>query len=462
MFLVDVPCGCDNTGMGLVNLVFCTIGKCFDVACFLLDLNFFIVHSLIRLLVASVSFFHHLPMLLTNSVMECWNLTLVCLFTMSEGVSVLTHNVAGGGQQLIGGVVESCKMVGYLASHVLLRTRDFLHRGLLSGHSVLKNVWEGCGIALSLVLYLANTIVNLLLIGTQNLYTVLVNLWETALCPLQNILELTLAVFSFLYSSLVGASLFLWTPCLSAVEFLASLCHIFVSIFLLNFYGLLFTVAVVASATIYMNPGLSRRQANRLAHYMNTVPSLRHLQGVLRRWYVLERNLRQRLVWGGSRIRFGTPAVRTDGDGDAGQPEIILEQRAPGGNTADGDILPAQDLAHQPQAPPPPQPAAHSSERLLPSSSTCRPLQTAATKEGGSSKPPSPPLDSSLLTLLQEQEERKKCVICQDSFKTVVLLPCRHLCLCRNCTDILQSQPVYQRNCPLCRHMIFQTMDVYL
>ncbi|XP_076147100.1 E3 ubiquitin-protein ligase RNF26 [Alosa pseudoharengus] len=448
--------------MGVVNFLFCTIGKCFEIACFLLDLNFVIVHSLIRLLIGFISFIHHLPMLLTNSVIECWNLTLVCLFTMSEGVSVLTHNLAGGGQQLIGGVVESCKMVGYLASHVLLRTRDLLHRGLLSGHSVLKHVWEGCGIALSLVVYLANTIVNLLLISTQNFYTVLVGLWETVLCPLQNILELTLAVFSFLYSTLVGASVFLWTPCLSTVEFLASLGHIFVSIFLLNFYGLLFTVGVVASTTIYLNPELSRRQANRLTHYISTVPSLRHLQVPIHRLYVLERNLRQRVaVWHGSRHRFGHRAVRTDGDGDAGQPEILAEQRVPAGNGAGGDGQPALGLARRPLAHQPPPPAGHSSERLLPSSSTSRPLQTA--DEGSSLKPcPSPEVDSSLLTMLQEQEERKKCVICQDSFKTVVLLPCRHLCLCRSCTDILLTQPVYQRNCPLCRHMIFQTMDVYL
>lgn len=453
--------------MGLVNFIFCTIGKCFEVASFLLDLNFVIVHSLIRLLISLISFIHHLPMVLTNSVVECWNLTLVCLFTMSEGVSVLTHNLAGGGQQLIGGVVESCKMAGYLASHVLLRTRDFLHRGLLSGHSVLKHVWEGCGIALSLVVYLANTIVNLLLIGMQNLYNVLVSLWETALCPLQNILELTLAVLSFLYSTLVGASVFLWTPCLSAVEFVASLSHIFASVFLLNFYGLLFTVGVVASATLYMNPELSRRQVHRLAHYLNTEPSLRHLQRLLHRLYVLERNLRQRVALQGSRLRYGTSAVRTDGDGDAGQPEILQEQRAPDGDAAGGDGQPARELALHHRAMQQP-PMGNPSERLLvASSSTSRPLQTtaaaAADDEDGSCKASlSPTADTSLLSLLQEQEERKKCVICQDSPKTVVLLPCRHLCLCRDCTDILLRQPVYQRNCPLCRHMIFQNMDVYL
>ncbi|XP_063063508.1 E3 ubiquitin-protein ligase RNF26 [Engraulis encrasicolus] len=474
--------------MGLVNVIFYTLGKCFEIVSFLLDLNFVIVHSLIRFLVASINFVHQLPMLVTNSVLECWNLSLVCLFTMSEGVSILTHNVAGGGQQLVGGVVECCKMVGYLASHVLLRTRDLLHRGLLSGHSVLKHVWEGFGIALSLILYLANTIVNLLLIGTQNMYTVFVGLCETALYPIQNIVELALTALSFLYSSLVGASIFLWTPCLLAAEFVASLCQVFFSIFLLNVYGLLFTLSVVAGATVYLNPEVSRRHFRRLAHYVNTVPSLRGLRGALRRLYVLERNLRQRLVlWDSSHIRLAArrlqrrvvvvaAAVRADGDGnvDAGTGDALPPVPPPperrehdrdnaagggGGGGGAGDGQPAQDLARRPLA------AASEPELGHHSSGVCQ-HKGAPDGSGDSCKASSssstPGVDSSLLSLLQEQEERKKCVICQDSFKTVVLLPCRHLCLCRDCTDILLTQPVYQRNCPLCRHMIFQTMDVYL
>lgn len=51
------------------------------------------------------------------------------------------------------------------------------------------------------------------------------------------------------------------------------------------------------------------------------------------------------------------------------------------------------------------------------------------------------------------------CVICQDRPKSIVLLPCRHLCLCRNCTYHLQS---YRTICPLCRERFCETIQVYV
>ncbi|XP_059370386.1 E3 ubiquitin-protein ligase RNF26 [Carassius carassius] len=398
-------------GLTLLNFVFSSIGKCIDVICLLLDLNFVIVSSVIQLLVAVISFINSLPMLLTNSVSECWNLGLLCIITMRDGVTVVTHNMFGGWMQLPGGVLESFKMIGYLSSHLLLRTKELLHRGLLSGHSLLRQAWEGCGIVFSLLLYFINTIINLLLIGTQNLYSVVVSTVEAVSCPLQKALELTLTVLTFLYSSLVGTSILLWTPCRLAMEFLGSMCHVFVSIFLLNSYGLLLTLIII------------------------------RLQRALHRLYVLERHVWWRLAWHRSQIM--APARMEVAERDVRQPdpnpepqvELNVPENAP-------------EDAHQvdePINPPLPSSSTHKPFRKFPSEDSCK----------------GPPADN-LLTLLQEQEERKKCVICQDSTKTVVLLPCRHLCLCRDCTNILLSQPVDQQNCPLCRHMILQTMDVYL
>uniref|UniRef100_A0AAY5EKQ2 E3 ubiquitin-protein ligase RNF26 n=1 Tax=Electrophorus electricus TaxID=8005 RepID=A0AAY5EKQ2_ELEEL len=411
--------------MGLLNLVFSSIGKCFDTIVLLLDLNFVVVNSLVRFLVAVISFVGSLPMLLTNSVLECVNLTLLCVLTLTDGVTVVTHNVIGGGMQMLGGVLESFKMVGYLSSHILLRMKELLHRGLLSGHHLLRQAWEGCGIVFSLLLYLINTVVNLLLIGTQNLYGVLVSIVEAVSSPLQKAVELTLAVFTFCYSTLVGTSLLLWTPCRLAMEFLSSLGHIFISVFLLNSYGLLLTLAIIISATVYLNPALSQQAAQGITDYVSTAPSLQRLRRTLERLCLLERSSWQRFTRPRSRMGLwtsfaGRGAVGT-GNRDIQQPDA--EEGAPQDDVAE-EVGPPDDAAR-----------------------------------GQSCK--APPADN-LLTLLHEQEERKKCVICQDSTKTVVLLPCRHLCLCRDCTNILLRQPIYQHNCPLCRHMILQTMDVYL
>lgn len=50
------------------------------------------------------------------------------------------------------------------------------------------------------------------------------------------------------------------------------------------------------------------------------------------------------------------------------------------------------------------------------------------------------------------------CVICQDKMKTIVLLPCRHLCLCRDCFRQLRR---YRQECPMCREPYHHSIQVY-
>ncbi|KAJ7990459.1 hypothetical protein DPEC_G00300530 [Dallia pectoralis] len=380
---------------------------------------------------------------------------------MIDGVSFLaegTVNMVWRWLHLLAGVLESFKMVGYLSSHVFLRARELLYRGLLCGQGLLRQLWEGCGIAVSLVLYLVNTVVNLLLIGTQNLYSIVVSMWEAVSFPLQKAVELTLTLLTFLYSSLVGTSVTLWTPFRLALEFLGLLGHIFLNVFLLNIYGLILTAAVV-TATVYMNPELSRRGARRAMDYANSVPALQRLKAVCRRFCLPERG-----PWRGLQQQVGRlhrtiapvyRSMRARADRVRQTEPDQWEQRAPPDGRA-GDTVPHTEHAGQPR-----QLMDDVWDLVFPSSSsTDRPLQKQSPGEGCSG-PKGRPADS-LLTLLKEQEERKKCVICQDSTKTVVLLPCRHLCLCRGCAAILLRQPIYQQNCPLCRQMILNTMDVYL
>uniref|UniRef100_A0A3Q1G6Z0 E3 ubiquitin-protein ligase RNF26 n=1 Tax=Acanthochromis polyacanthus TaxID=80966 RepID=A0A3Q1G6Z0_9TELE len=416
--------------MGLVNFVISTFGKCLDAVCLLLDLNFVIVHTVVRTLLGVISFINNLPTLLLTSVLELGNFILFCGMSMAEATSDLAHStVAMLGSLVLAleGLLESLKMMGYLSMHVLLRGKEHLCRGLLS-------VLEGCGIAVSLVVYFANTVVNFALIATQNIYLAVLSLWQTVSSPLQKVLELALTSFTFLYSSLVGTSAFLWSPCKLVLDFLVSLVHMFISIFILNIYGLLLTVAIALTTTAYLNPGLTRQAAARIMGYINSFPVLRRLYVALGLWQQLSRHSSQLgLTLRAQLHRDNNNRVR--GDGDPGE-----ERRdPPDGRAGDGAQQELLDL-------------------VLPSSSTDRPLK----KQSASGKDGKPLPAENLLTLLKEQEDRKKCVICQDCIKTVVLLPCRHLCLCRDCTNILLRQPIYQQNCPLCRHMILNTMDVYL
>ncbi|KAM4742951.1 E3 ubiquitin-protein ligase RNF26 [Anableps anableps] len=440
--------------MGLVNFVLSTVGKCLDVVGLLLDLNFLIVHTVVRTLLAIVAFITNLPTLIVHLLLQ-----------MGMHMAETTSNLAHGTVTLLGGVLlalegllESLKMVGYLSMHVLLRGKEHLCRGLVS-------VLEGCGIAVSLVVYFTNTVVNFALIATQNVYLAAVGVWQTVSSPLQKALELTLTFFTFLYSSLAGTSAFLWSPCKLLLDFISSLVHIFISIFILNIYGLMLTITIALMATAYLNPRLSRQAAVHILVYVNSFPALRrlyrtlwrlfsalwstprslrrnvqHLQRRLRHHYLLERRFWQQLSHLSSLLGLVLRTIlqrddvnRARGDGDPGE-----EQRAPpDGRAGDG---------------------AHQELQDLPSSSSGGSLKTSPSLGKDGKLLPA----ESLLTLLKEQEERKKCVICQDCTKTVVLLPCRHLCLCRDCTNILLMQPIYQQNCPLCRQMILNTMDVYL
>ncbi|KAM9468664.1 E3 ubiquitin-protein ligase RNF26 [Clarias gariepinus] len=446
--------------MGLLHFVFSAFGKCIDLICLLLDVNYMVVNSLVRLFAALIHLIGTLPTLLTNSLLECVDLCLFCAITMMDGMTAVTHNVIGGWMQLLGGLLESCKMMGYLSTHVLLRTKELLHRGLLSGQGLLRQICEGCGIVFSLLLYFINTIVNLLLIGTQNLYALLLGMVEAVASPLQKALELALTVLTFFYSTLVGTSLLLWTPCRLAVEFLSSLGQLLISIFLLNSYGLLLTIAIILSAAVYLNPALCQSVVQRITDYVNLAPALQRLQRTRQRLYLLERHLWQGIAWVHSRLGLwmtlagrGTIATEDGTVQDVNpQREDPTEREETRGENA-GD----EPQAQPPPPPPPPPPAPELLERTHPSCSSRKPLRKMASEDSCKAPP-----TENLLTLLQEQEERKKCVICQDSTKTVVLLPCRHLCLCRDCTNILMRQPIYQHNCPLCRHMILQTMDVYL
>jgi Zinc finger, C3HC4 type (RING finger) len=60
--------------------------------------------------------------------------------------------------------------------------------------------------------------------------------------------------------------------------------------------------------------------------------------------------------------------------------------------------------------------------------------------------------------LLQEQEE-KLCVVCLTNNKCVILMPCRHLCMCTDCSDVIDNT---SRLCPICRTDFDRRVTVYM
>ncbi len=71
-------------------------------------------------------------------------------------------------------------------------------------------------------------------------------------------------------------------------------------------------------------------------------------------------------------------------------------------------------------------------------------------------------IETELLTkeaLLQDQEidEAKLCVVCQDAPKTIVLVPCGHICLCEVC-----ERGLPRRHCPICNIRYAQRCKVFM
>ncbi|KAK2827918.1 hypothetical protein Q5P01_018952 [Channa striata] len=407
--------------MDEVNVVCLVVERCVDACSVLLDL-------LIRTSVLLLHLLSDVGFSLNNALVDLWNFALISFLTATETVSGVAHGAleaVEGWLQILGGVFEGFKMVGHLICHVAWRTKDMLHRGLLSGSCIVRQTCEGICIVLSLVLYFVNTLINVALISTQNCLTVLATVWEAVADPVHRVVELALTLLTFLYSCLVGASVLLCTSCQLLLDFLGVLGCGFITVCTFAPLGLLITAAIVLATLLFLNLRL-RVLAGRLSSCL--VRAVLSVQATADRLYaaVLEPALgHTRTVQHVSPTRL----PQTDAGGLLGEIQLPLDELSP----PDSVPLPAQQNG---------EPASGSSSK--------RAAQSALT-------------DGELLSLLKEQEERKKCVICQDLIKTVLLLPCRHLCLCRHCADILtQRQPVQQRCCPLCRQNITRTLDVFL
>lgn len=400
-----------------------------DACCLLLDLLVRTFSWLLRLLSGVGASLHNALVVLSGSTLvEYWNFAVFSFLTASEAVSSAACgalHVVDGWLQTLGGVFESFKMVGHLFCHVAWRVKDVLHRGLLSGSCILRQTCEGVCIALSLILYFVNTVVNVVLISTQNCVSVLVGVWDVVADPVHKVVDLALTLLTFLYSCLVGASVLLWAPCQLLLDLLGALGRVF-TVFMVDSHGMLITAAIIALTLLLLNPRLTALAGQLSLHFVNALPGARGVQTILEQ------------ALANQEVHTGTA-----------QDVITTRLQHTDALIAETDLRPANE---------PSQPNSQQDDVSEISSRTSASQPNSTLVDGGS-----PPSDGELLSLLKEQEERKKCVICQDLSKTVLLLPCRHLCLCRHCADILtQRRHIQQRCCPLCRQPITQTMDVFL
>jgi len=98
-----------------------------------------------------------------------------------------------------------------------------------------------------------------------------------------------------------------------------------------------------------------------------------------------------------------------------------------------------------------------------PSASTSSSQQHGyATRSKGSANNASRNNAIQLQQSLDKERERSLCVICQDQVKSVLVLPCRHMCMCVDCARTVVSGTHNQRRiCPLCRGDIRVVMNVY-
>ncbi|XP_027590324.1 E3 ubiquitin-protein ligase RNF26 [Pipra filicauda] len=465
-----------------------------DLLLLVLDLNFFLVSSLVSALLWLLSAACGLPAAAAGGALACWDALALAL----------ARGCCGG--------LEVARAAARLAAHAALRGRELAQRGLGAalgcGQALGRQACEALAIAGSLLMYLANSLVNVCLLGAQNLLTLLAALWDSLAGPALRLSELLAAFLAHVSSGAIAVSILLWSPCQLALELLCTTAQIFVSVFFVNVYGLGLLLLIVAVGTFLLNPGLLWTLVGHFLGYFQgyflALPTFQRLKRDAWRLYqvailsvgmaITSQPWRRLADWAlqvtdwslqvtnwsrggrgtnrGSDQRGAVAVPRALGrllDEEQGaQPRPGNRAGAAHGRVAVGRLLDEDEERLEAGHMPLPRPA------LSRAAAAQRPQ--AGRQEPGTSWGKAPRKqqlnaaagnaegapDDDPWALLKEQEERKKCVICQDQTKTVLLLPCRHLCLCQECTEVLLQQAIYQRNCPLCRQMILQTLNVYL
>ncbi|KAJ3321293.1 hypothetical protein HDU76_014128 [Blyttiomyces sp. JEL0837] len=90
-----------------------------------------------------------------------------------------------------------------------------------------------------------------------------------------------------------------------------------------------------------------------------------------------------------------------------------------------------------------------------------------------STTPLSPTTPTTPITTPEDQQTMRECVVCMSEPKDTAVLPCRHLCLCRGCAEVLRFQGRNNRGnhganqtgppkCPICRQVFTSLLQLQL
>lgn len=66
-------------------------------------------------------------------------------------------------------------------------------------------------------------------------------------------------------------------------------------------------------------------------------------------------------------------------------------------------------------------------------------------------------IGSSVVEDFDDNDPGKECVICMTEPKDTAVLPCRHMCMCRECAKVLRIQ---SNKCPICRQPIEELLEI--
>uniref|UniRef100_A0A8C5MTU7 E3 ubiquitin-protein ligase RNF26 n=1 Tax=Leptobrachium leishanense TaxID=445787 RepID=A0A8C5MTU7_9ANUR len=429
----------------------------FDLLLFVLDLNYWLVSSLFSILFWTIHFILNLPSAVTMILVHSWEGLLGHVTRMGDSccstvLAMFQATVSALRGSLPG--LDGFQLIWNLLCHILIRSKEMMQRGLLNialtGQTLQHQVCETLSIAGSLVAYLVNSLVNMCFLVMQNIFSLFLALWTNLVQVTLTVEHLTVATVSQLSNNAVAIAILLWSPCQHVLEGIASLSQ--------GLGGMLFSDPYPVLAMLFLV--LSWRLLSPASPVFHQVyDRISRFYQMLRLLFLVLMNSE---VWEWAAVkchqlvrmfqaaweRYRTMR-RTVQENIPRRPSAIpnTRQRSIWARNRHALQIPYQEPGQNPN------PVAGHNRNPAPSVSQCNP-GAISTDDNAAKEDP--------WKLLKQQEESKKCVICQDENKTVLLLPCRHLCLCAACNQILLQQPILQRNCPLCRQMILQTLNVYV